>query len=142
MFFPVGNSITVVEMAMTHEVRLSTVEGMLGDFIAQTSKRLEEVIVEREDILFRIAISIETLKEELELTNNEITLVKRALADPSSKVGTNSKLKIPDHQRLVVGEIQRNWRTSFGTSKNTLGLPRSQEEAQVGILVIPLDDSM
>lgn len=87
---------------------------------------MEEVITELEDITPKISFNLEVLKEELDLTSKEVALVKKAIADFSPRVGTNSKVKIPNLLCSMVQEMQRNLRISFGTSMNTSKPPRSQ----------------
>lgn len=130
---PEGHSTMVVEMAMTHEVRLLTIEGTLGDFMAQTNKRLEEIIAELEDIPYPISFNIKTLKEELDLTNTEVALVKKAYVDSSPKADNNSKVKIPEP--LVFSGLRdaKELENFLWDIEKYYKIAKIIEEAQVGI---------
>ncbi|CAK9313705.1 unnamed protein product [Citrullus colocynthis] len=91
----------MVEMVMTYEVRLLSVEGTLGDFIVQTGKQLDDIITKLDELLAKLSFSIEALKEELELTNSKVALMKEDIAESSNKGGSISKAQTKLRRQTV-----------------------------------------
>ncbi|KAA0065443.1 9-cis-epoxycarotenoid dioxygenase NCED6 [Cucumis melo var. makuwa] len=59
------------------------------------SELLVAIVAKLEDSSSKMAINVGMLKKKLEMTHSELSLVKRASANSSSKTNASSKVKVP-----------------------------------------------
>lgn len=94
---------------------------------------MEEVITELEDITPKISFNLEVLKEELDLTSKEVALVKKAIADFSPRVGTNSKVKIPKPSMFNGSRDAKEFENFLRDIYEYFKTTKISEETHVGI---------